>query len=47
MRLTLNGREVDVEARPESSLLELLREGFGLRSMKDGCAPEGSVSADG
>jgi selenium-dependent xanthine dehydrogenase len=45
MRLTLNGREVDIEARPESSLLELLREGFGLRSMKDGCAPEGSCGA--
>jgi len=27
------------------SLLELLREGFGLTSMKDGCAPEGSCGA--
>ncbi len=45
MRLTLNGREIDIEARPTSSLLELLREGCGLRSMKDGCAPEGSCGA--
>jgi aldehyde oxidoreductase len=45
MRLTLNGREVDVRQRPGSSLLELLREACGLRSMKDGCAPEGSCGA--
>ncbi len=45
MRLTLNGREIEIEARPASSLLELLREGCGLRSMKDGCAPEGSCGA--
>jgi xanthine dehydrogenase molybdenum-binding subunit len=45
MRLTLNGRPVTVEARPGMSLLELLRESCGLRSMKDGCAPEGSCGA--
>src|SRR5947199_10081135 len=27
------------------SLLEMLREGFALTSMKDGCAPEGSCGA--
>ena len=31
--------------RPDASLLELLREDCGLRSMKDGCAPEGSCGA--
>ena len=33
------------EAAPGESLLDLLRERFGLRSMKDGCAPEGSCGA--
>lgn len=45
MRVTLNGQAVEVKARPGWSLLELLREGAGLRSMKDGCAPEGSCGA--
>ena len=45
MELTLNGRAVVVSVRPEASLLELLRGEFGLRSMKDGCAPEGSCGA--
>ena len=45
MQLTVNGEELEVEARPGSSLLELLREACGLRSLKDGCAPEGSCGA--
>ncbi|HEX6140091.1 MAG TPA: selenium-dependent xanthine dehydrogenase [Candidatus Limnocylindria bacterium] len=45
MRLTLNGEPLAVEMPPGASLLELLREGCGLRSMKDGCAPEGSCGA--
>ena len=45
MDFTLNGRPVSIEAEPGTSLLELLRERFGLRSMKDGCAPEGSCGA--
>ncbi len=45
MQLTVNGRPVDVEPRDGQSLLELLREELGLRSMKDGCAPEGSCGA--
>ncbi len=45
MRFTLNGRSVSVEAAPGESLLDLLRERFGLRSLKDGCAPEGSCGA--
>lgn len=45
MELTLNGRAVVASARPDASLLELLRGEFGLRSMKDGCAPEGSCGA--
>ena len=31
--------------REGESLLELLREEFGLCSVKDGCAPEGSCGA--
>jgi CO/xanthine dehydrogenase Mo-binding subunit/aerobic-type carbon monoxide dehydrogenase small subunit (CoxS/CutS family) len=45
MELTLNGERVFAEPRADESLLELLRERFGLRSVKDGCAPEGSCGA--
>jgi selenium-dependent xanthine dehydrogenase len=45
MEFTLNGRAVSVEARDGASLLELLREDCGLKSVKDGCAPEGSCGA--
>ncbi len=45
MEFTLNGRPMSVEVREGASLLELLREGCGLTSVKDGCAPEGSCGA--
>ncbi len=45
MELTLNGRPISVEVGPDDSLLDLLRGPLGLRSMKDGCAPEGSCGA--
>ena len=45
MEFTLNDREVDVAVREGESLLDLLRTELGLRSMKDGCAPEGSCGA--
>ena len=45
MQLVLNGEPVSVGAAPDESLLEVLRERCGLRSMKDGCAPEGSCGA--
>jgi aldehyde oxidoreductase len=45
MDFTLNGMPVSAEPEPGTSLLELLRERFGLRSMKDGCAPEGTCGA--
>jgi len=45
VELTLNGVEVVAEPREGQSLLELLRDDFGLRSPKDGCAPEGSCGA--
>ena len=45
MEFTLNGRSVSIEPRPGANLLEVLREAFGLRSMKDGYAPEGSCGA--
>jgi len=45
VELTLNGRTVVAEPREGQSLLELLRDDFGLRTMKDGCAPEGSCGA--
>ena len=41
----LNGVPRSVSIEPGTSLLELLREQLGLRSMKDGCAPEGSCGA--
>ncbi len=43
--ITLNGAPRSVEFTPGTSLLQLLREELGLRSMKDGCAPEGSCGA--
>jgi selenium-dependent xanthine dehydrogenase len=45
MDFTLNGEPVSVELREGESLLEVLREEFGLSSVKDGCAPEGSCGA--
>jgi selenium-dependent xanthine dehydrogenase len=45
VELTLNGSTVVAEPREGQSLLELLRDDFGLRTMKDGCAPEGSCGA--
>jgi selenium-dependent xanthine dehydrogenase len=45
MRFTLNGQSVEVKVEAGMSLLDLLRDGCGLRSMKDGCAPEGSCGA--
>jgi aldehyde oxidoreductase len=45
VRFTLNGRELDVAVAEGETLLELLRGELGLRSMKDGCAPEGSCGA--
>ena len=45
MEFVLNGRPTTVDARAGASLLEVLRESCGLRSMKDGCAPEGSCGA--
>ena len=44
MEFTLNGAQVVVEPRGQS-LLEVLRDDLGLRSVKDGCAPEGSCGA--
>ena len=45
MEFTLNGRPVSVDVRDDASLLEALREGAGVTSVKDGCAPEGSCGA--
>ena len=45
MDFTLNGKTVVVDATPGRSLLDVLRGECGLRSMKDGCAPEGSCGA--
>jgi selenium-dependent xanthine dehydrogenase len=45
VEFTLNGDPVSVEQRDDESLLEVLRERFGLHSVKDGCAPEGSCGA--
>jgi len=45
MDFTLNGSPVSIEVREGATLLELLREGCGLTSVKDGCAPEGSCGA--
>ena len=41
IRFTLNGTPMQVEARPDESLLEVLRERCGVTSLKDGCSPQG------
>ena len=45
MEFTLNGEAVTADPGEGRSILELLREDLGLRSVKDGCAPEGSCGA--
>jgi selenium-dependent xanthine dehydrogenase len=39
--LTVNGHPVEIEAAPDETLLDVLREHLGLLSAKDGCQPEG------
>ena len=41
IQFVLNGTTVRVEPRDGESLLETLRERCGIRSLKDGCAPQG------
>ena len=45
MELTLNGHRVSVEVEEGETLLDLLRAKLGVRSVKDGCSPEGSCGA--
>jgi selenium-dependent xanthine dehydrogenase len=41
VEFTLNGRHVSVSYEEGAHLLELLRESFGIHTVKDGCSPEG------
>ncbi len=41
IEFTLNGEARSVEARPDESLLDVLRNRLGVTSPKDGCAPQG------
>ncbi|MDR7454861.1 MAG: 2Fe-2S iron-sulfur cluster-binding protein, partial [Armatimonadota bacterium] len=43
--LVVNGRAVSLAVREGATLLEVLRDGCGITSVKDGCAPEGSCGA--
>ncbi|MEO8571265.1 MAG: selenium-dependent xanthine dehydrogenase [Chloroflexota bacterium] len=45
IEFTLNGAAVALDLRPDTTILELLREECGVTSVKDGCAPEGSCGA--
>ena len=45
MEFVLNGRPMSVAAADGATLLTVLREGCGVTSTKDGCAPEGSCGA--
>lgn len=36
-RFKLNGRDVEIEAAPAATLLKVLREELGIRSVKEGC----------
>jgi xanthine dehydrogenase small subunit len=41
LHFSLDGREVDVPATGDESLLDVLRGRLGVRSVKDGCSPQG------
>lgn len=45
MDFILNGAPMSIEVGADASLLDLLRVGCGVTSVKDGCAPEGSCGA--
>ena len=45
VRLTVNGVSREAEARPGETLLDLLRNAFGLTSPKRGCPPQGQCGA--
>ena len=45
IRFTLDGRETEVSVRDGESLLETLRERLGVRSLKNGCKPQGQCGA--
>ena len=42
---SLNGEPRQFEVRPDQSLLELLRETFKIKSVKDACAPQGQCGS--
>jgi selenium-dependent xanthine dehydrogenase len=42
LTFTLNNQAVSIDVDPERSLLDVLREDFGIVSPKDGCAPQGA-----
>jgi aerobic-type carbon monoxide dehydrogenase small subunit (CoxS/CutS family) len=44
VRLTVNGRQIDVDAHPLERLLDVLRERLGLSGTKEGCG-EGECGA--
>ncbi len=41
IRLTVNGKALELDVKPGESLLDVLREKAGTRSLKDGCQPQG------
>ena len=41
IELVLNGEARSVDAQPDATLLEVIREGCGVTSPKDGCSPTG------
>jgi selenium-dependent xanthine dehydrogenase len=41
IEMTVNGQAVEVEAAPDETLLDVLRDRLGLLAAKDGCQPEG------
>src|SRR5512142_611779 len=41
VRFILNGVQREISPRPGETLLEVLRERYGITSVKDGCSPQG------
>ena len=41
MKFLVNGSAVEIDYRPEETLLEVLRDQLGITSPKDGCSGQG------
>ena len=45
IKLNVNGKQLNVEASPDTPLLSVLRDQCGITTVKDGCSPSGQCGA--